>query len=115
MRFKQRNDFDSTCETCQNWLRASRTGQIGCDAVCLEAQRPDRRACVRGCVRAVHYARHSAPRWALAFSRSNSTFSDGEGPGAAPENTYTKYPPKMGFFKNFPYDFPKNLHTAPNW
>ena len=55
----------------------------------------------------------SFPRWALAFSRSKSTFSDGEGPGAAPENTYTKYPPKMRNFKNFPYDFPKNLHAAP--
>ena len=53
-------------------------------------------------------------RCALAFSRSKSTFSDGEGPGAAPENTYTKYPPKMGDLKNFPYDFPKNLHAAPN-
>ena len=52
-------------------------------------------------------------RWALAFSRSKSTFSDGEGPGAAPENTYTKYPPKMRNFRNFPYDFPKNLHAAP--
>ena len=55
----------------------------------------------------------SSARWALAFSRSKSTFSDGEGPGAAPENTYTKYPPKMGYFKNFPYEFPKILHAAP--
>ena len=43
--------------------------------------------------------------WALAFSRSKSTFSDGEGPGAAPENTYTKYPPKNGIFQKLSVRF----------
>ena len=32
-------------------------------AAAAQAQRPHGSVCVRGCVRAVHYARHSAPRW----------------------------------------------------